>query len=281
MNIVGIGHVCIDKNIAEKARFVGAGGPGVFIHNVLTRLPGCTFSMCAPYGADFLQYQENFSLYPSKPLGLPTLVYENTVISGVRTQKCYHHETAIPVTLTGEMKNIIKNANVVCVAPLTPAYSPQYIREIKNSMNTTTPSVLLPQGYFRKFASDHVVLARDFIEAEDILPLFDVVIVSDEDYPHMERLAQKWAHEYGCLVVVTQAQHGATVFNGSRHTSVPTIPIPRNQIVSSIGAGDMFSAGFMYEYYTSRNAVASADYGNSIARQGLISLSSNLDLSKL
>lgn len=270
MRAIAIGHVCIDKNTSEQSNFVGAGGPGVFMNKVMSGLPGSSFAVCAPYGPDFLQYQGALSLFPSKPLEISTLVYENTVTHGIRTQKCYHHETAVPITLTGEMKNIIKIASVVCVAPLTPAYSPQYIRDVKKIMSTTSPMVLLPQGCFRQFDVDHTVVEREFIETESILPLVDVVIVSDEDHSDMNKHAQYWAKTYGCLVVMTQADRGATVFNGKNQTSVPTNPVPMNQIVSSIGAGDIFSAGFMYEFYSSHDAISAARYGNRLARQGLL-----------
>jgi hypothetical protein len=255
MQILIVGHVCIDRNVTEHATFV-----------------------VVPYGSDFIPYSKKLSLYPPYPLNISTMVYENTVHGATRIQKCFHYKEAVPVVIDDTMIRTIKQADIVCLAPLAPSYDTKYVRSLKAHMRPDAIFALLPQGYFREFSPDHTVGIRDFTEADGILPSVDIVIMSQQDHDDMHALAALWAEQYHCIAVVTQAECGATVYSGTSILQVPTSPVPLDRIVSSIGAGDIFSAAFLYRYKKSNDLRSSVGYANKIARQGLFATADTLKI---
>lgn len=269
MNILLVGHVCIDKNRTEHAAYTAAGSPAMFMSNIFGHLPGATATIMAPYGPDFLSYRGNAVLIPQSPTADVTMVYENIIRNGIRTQLCHHVDQAMPPRINTAMTQAVRSADSICVAPLAPNYSPVYLSELLTHKKIGAQVVLLPQGYFRSIGSDGAVTVREFAEAAEILPLVDVVIVSDQDHGDMWHLADTWVSTFGTTVVVTQAEHGATVMAPGIAASVPTDPVPPQDVASSVGAGDIFSAGFMYEFSSSRDPVKAARTGNRIARQCL------------
>lgn len=266
MNITVVGHVCIDRNSSESGTFLGAGSPAMFMHKIFSQLPDCILTIVGPYGDDFLPYKGSVSLYPKYPLAIQTLVYENTMNGAKRTQRCFHHAEALPVQITDD---ILSGADCICIAPLTSAYTANYIAELLSHKKMGASVFLLPQGYFRKFDTDGTVNVREFSEAQDILPLVDTVIVSDQDHADMHSIATSWASNYSCSVIVTMAEKGAIVYSGSHQTIIETTPVPQNEIISSIGAGDIFSAAVMYEFSKSRNISEAISFGHKIAGQCL------------
>jgi len=98
MKITILGHVCIDKNTSENSSYTAAGSPAMFMNKIFRQLPDNQLTIIAPYGADFLEYAENGKLYPEKPSGKNTLVYENITKGGARIQKAHHtKEKEIPL----------------------------------------------------------------------------------------------------------------------------------------------------------------------------------------
>src|SRR5438874_2601314 len=118
MNIVILGHVCIDKNTSENASYTAAGGPAMFMSKVFRELPDCRTTIIAPYGKDFLPFAKGINLYPSQPTVEHTLVYENITKDKKRVQKCYNYETALPAKLNNEFKSTLKQADILYIAPL-------------------------------------------------------------------------------------------------------------------------------------------------------------------
>jgi sugar/nucleoside kinase (ribokinase family) len=277
MNVEIVGHVCIDRNTTEHGFFTGAGSPAMFMEPMFRLLSG-RVTIVSSYGADFLPYRRGVSMYPPEPNIGETMVYENDTTGEKRTQKCFHYEEAQPVDLDLQLIEIIKGADVICFAPLAPNYSAAYIRKTLQYKKEGAKVVLLPQGYFRQFDEENNVYVREFEEAEDILPLMDVVIVSDQDHEGMAGIAAEWNRRFGCIVVMTEAEKGARVFDHGAQTEVPTVPVPVRDIVSSVGAGDRFSAGFSYSFSQAGDPLQAARIGNSLARQGLFCTPDNITI---
>lgn len=265
-----VGHVCIDTNQSEHAAYCARGSPAVFMEQTWKQLPNINVSIIAPYGADLLAFPRHLSLYPSNPLGIHTLVYENIVTEGVRTQKCLYVQESTPIPIDTHVISMITSADIVCLAPLTPYFPATYVSELKRHIKKNAIMALLPQGYFREITTDGTVHVREFEEAPEILPVMDIVIVSDQDHPDMLSLGTYWSDLYKSIVVVTQAERGATVIENGIPTSIPTEAVPLDSIISSVGAGDVFGAAFLYKYIISHNAVDSAKFGNFTARQHIL-----------
>lgn len=270
MNVVVLGNVCIDKNTVEKKQYESAGGPATFISLFFKQTKNNSFTTIASYGADFLPYKNGLNLYPKEPNVFKTLVYENVVKNGIRAQKCHFFKEGLPPKADNEMTNIIKKADVLFIAPLIPYFSSSYIKKAVSLVSKNCLKILLPQGYFRNFDNSNNVVFREFKEADELLSLFDFVILSSDDYPNIEKLALEWSKKFGTTFIITKAQKGAIIISKNTKIIVSTNPIPSKVIVDSIGAGDIFSASFGYYYFKSKNLIKSVSLANKSAGQKLV-----------
>ena len=114
------------------------------------------------------------------------------------------------------------------------------------------------------------MIFRKFEEADKILPLFDFVFLSSEDYPNIEMLSIEWNRQYGATFILTKAQEGADIINKQGVKTIPTNPIPAEKIINSIGAGDIFSAGFAYHYLKSKDVFGSVEFANKAAAEKML-----------
>lgn len=140
--------------------------------------------------------------------------------------------------------------------------------EVDPALMTCFPHSLIgltPQGWLRRWNDDHRVYARDWPEAEQYLPLADVVIVSEEDLldeamlPRYRQLAR--------LLIMTENARGCTVFVGD---AVRQIPAPQVTQVEPTGAGDIFAAAFLTRYAgNGRNPWQAAEFANLVAAQSV------------
>lgn len=274
MNIHILGHVCIDKNVSEHATYTGAGSPAVFMAHIYKKFPGISPHIIAPYGSNFLPYCKDLQIYPAQSIGGTTLLYENISHGNVRTQKAHHRESAKPLPFTEELNNTLSKANILFFAPLTPDYSVAYVKDVMQSLRKDTLKIFLPQGYYRSFDEEDRVIERDFIEAEELIPLFDFVIVSDEDHRDIIKSAMDWSRN--TQVIMTQGDKGAQYFSQSTSFTATVDPVNPKDIIDSVGSGDIFSASFGYKYYLTKDVKKSLEFANDIARQCLFSKADDL-----
>jgi sugar/nucleoside kinase (ribokinase family) len=269
MNITILGHVCIDQNVSEQASYTAAGGPAMFMQKILQQLPDNQVTIIAPYGTDFLPYAPTANLYPTQPTSDQTLTYENVSRAGVRVQKAYHRQAAQLLPIDPTIQALVAASDIIFIAPLLPNFSPDYLRQILSSAQPTALKILLPQGYYRNFDSEDRVMVRAFSEATPILPLINLVIVSDQDHPEMLALAKVWSDQFKILVVTTLGKAGAVAMRAGTATPLPTRIVPANEVVDSVGSGDIFSAGFGYRYRQTQDITEAGRFANELARQCL------------
>ena len=283
MNICIMGTVCIDKNVSENASYTTAGSPAMFMNKIFKQFGDCTVDIVASYGPDFLQYLEGIRIFPSKPNAKKTLVYENVSKAGFRTQKSYNRDCAFAVKLDNSIIDALRQADIVFFAPQQPIYTKEYIESIVANLKRDTLKVLLPQGFYRNFDSDNNVLVREFMEAKEILPLMDIVIVSEQDFPNMVDQAKNWSLSMSTIPVVTLGAKGAIAFKHGEEVLLPAIPVTENEIIDSVGSGDIFSASFAYRYIQTNDIKAAGRFANAVARQCLFYTAANIkiDLSKI
>lgn len=265
MNIVIVGHVCIDTNVSEHASYTSAGSPAMFMTKVFRQLPDTDVTIVSGYGADFLPYAKGITLYPTRPIAVQTLVYQNISLGKKRTQKAFHRNASGPVPLDGSLKKILKNADIVIFGPILPNFPVSYIQSVIDAANPEAITLLLPQGYFREFDVDDHVVFRKFAERGDLIKRVDFVAMSNEDYPDVEMISRRWARKSKGAIIITEGDKGAAIITQNGEQKIPTIPIPVDQIVDSIGSGDIFSAGFIYEYALSKDVKRSVVFANKLA----------------
>jgi len=279
MNITILGHICIDKNTSEHASYVSAGSPAMFMGKIFHQFPNTKTTIIAPYGNDFLPFQQTAKVIPEHPTSEKTLIYENISKNGLREQKAYHREYAEPIPLNEEIKNAVSTTDILFIAPLLPNFSALYLQSIFKETNPRAKKILLPQGYYRSFdANDHVT-KRVFKEAEVILPLIDIVILSEQDQINMRQEILSWTQKNQHLIaVMTLSEKGAVAFQGNIKIMLPVIPVPENDIVDSVGSGDIFSAGFAYRYQQTKNIEQAGSFANALARQSLFFTPNEIDI---
>jgi sugar/nucleoside kinase (ribokinase family) len=222
------------------------------------------------YGSDLLPYLPKIKLLPGKPNQANTLIYENDSSTGRRTQKCYNLDSAIPPEITPEIISALATADIVVVGTLLPNYPADYLRELLSYAKGGALKVLCPQGYFRRIDPEGHVEQRDFEEALDIVPMFDLIMYSEEDYPQAFELAKSWKQTMATEVIVTQSAQGATIIGKDKDIHVPTKPIAPEDIVDSVGCGDTFAAAVTYSYYDSRDLSVAILDGHQAAAKKLL-----------
>lgn len=145
---------------------------------------------------------------------------------------------------------------VVHLGPLTNEVDPAIMRQFTHSIIGLTP-----QGWLRRWTEDGRVYAREWPEAEQFLPLADVVIVSEEDWLNEEMLPRY--RQFSRLLIMTENVRGCTVFAGNE---VRQIPAPAVNQVEPTGAGDIFAAAFLTKYAgNGRNPWQAAEFANFVA----------------
>ena len=274
MNITVIGHVCIDNNISENTTYTSAGSPAMFMTKVYKNFPEVKINIIAPYGKDFLPYCKDINIYPKKPIGDWTLIYENKSKGNIRTQKALNRQSAKSIPIDKEFKTIIASSDVIFFAPITPDFSIDYVENFITLAKKDSVKILIPQGYYRNFDKDDNVIQRDFIEAEKLIPLFDFVIVSDQDHKDINNIAKSWAGKTN--VIITMGDKGAMHLYRSNSIFAPVDPVKPEDVVDSVGSGDIFSAAFGYKFFLTKNIKQSLEFANNIARQCLFYPANNL-----
>lgn len=186
-----------------------------------------------------------------------TSTFENIYRANGRTQMLY--TPAGPIQAQHLPTDWLDTA-VVQLAPVANEVDPALIHQFPNSVIGMTP-----QGWLRCWSADGRVTARDWPEAEQYLPLADVVILSEEDLLDEAMLPRY--RQAARLLILTENARGCTVFLGEE---VRQIPAPSVTLVEPTGAGDIFAAAFLTRYaQNGRNPWQAAEFANQIAAQSV------------
>lgn len=269
MNFVVLGNICIDKNNFEGKLYEKAGGSPVFISNFLKK-QGEKLTIISSYGPGFLQYKNGFNLYPSEPNITHTLVYENTVLDGKRTQRAKFFENYKTVEVDSNAAKVLKNADCLFFTPLLPSFEVNYLVKVIRNLNSNCLKILLPQGYFRDFDNEKNVIFREFKEADKVLPLFDFAVLSNEDYPNMEELSKLWSEKFGIKIIITKGELGACLVENGAVENFPTTLVKKESIKDTIGAGDTFAAAFGFELLKNKKLSGAINFANKAAKEKIL-----------
>ncbi len=256
MKILIIGDVCIDQNNIEGLEYESFGGPAIFMNLILSKFNKSEITITSNYGTDFIKFANGLNLLPKSPNVNKTLIYKNINKNGKRTQFALNRRTADFNIDIVKLKKVAENSDLIIFAPLLPSTSIYWLEILLKDSNAV--KICLPQGYFRNFDESNKVIFREFTEDKDLLRLFDYAILSDQDYPNIINLAEKWSKLLNLKVIITKEEKGATYFDNGKSVTVPTKPLKISEIKDSTGAGDVFSAVFAY-YITKEN-----DYKNAV-----------------
>lgn len=125
-----------------------------------------------------------------------------------------------------------------------------------------------PQGWMRQWDESGRVKPRAWIEAHEILPHVNALILSEEDLgTYTERLSSYIA--LAPLVALTRESDGVTIYRKrERPVDVPAFTI---NVVDPTGAGDSFAAGFLIRLYETNDVLQAARFANATAALAIAS----------
>jgi sugar/nucleoside kinase (ribokinase family) len=272
-SVVIVGSLVIDHNRVEKTAYVRWGSPAMFITHYLKAHHTFIPTVIASYGPNFLPYLDGIAIIPGQPNLETTVEFENIIIAGHRTQYCHFGQAPLP-PIESEAEAALSKADILVLAPLTPFYSAAFVEILMKSVPARCLKVLLPQGYLRAIGRNDLVEPREFVEVADILPYFDIVVLSDEDHPSAKEVVHDWKHlSRITAIVLTENAFGADIIGEHSVEHVPTIPVLPEEIVDSVGLGDVFSAALAYHFYRTSDLVAAVEAGHRAAREKLLASS--------
>jgi sugar/nucleoside kinase (ribokinase family) len=103
---------------------------------------------------------------------------------------------------------------------------------------------VLPQGWMRARGKGGVVIPQPWEDADDVLPMIQLLVLSEEDVPGSEETAVKWFQQVP-LGAITRARRGATLYvNGEPYH----VEADRANEIDPTGAGDVFATTLFIEY---------------------------------
>lgn len=271
--ILCVGHACIDHNISEHAHYEGWGSSVLYMSQHYKKQYGVQATAVTTYGPDLLPYVKGFNLFPKHPNARRTLIYENDSTGEHRVQHCHNLAEAVPPDMTEKLEKLIGQADIIIVSPLLPNYDASYVADLLTSTAKGCVKVLCPQGYFRSVDVSGLVSPMDFAEAEMIVPQFDLVIFSEEDHPRAMQVAQEWKRTApDTHIVVTEGPHGASIVTSDGSHNIPTTPIAPEDVVDSVGCGDIFAAAVALALYSTRDIESAIMEGHGAAGQKLLAV---------
>ena len=267
MNVVLVGDVCIDHNVSEHTSYSGWGSALMYMaHNFRDQL-AINPTLVASYCKDFVGYLADLTIIPAIPDRAKTLAIENISQAGHRHQRYQNADGEID-EISPAARNAVGQADIVIVAPLLPNWPASYVCELLSHRQADSLAMLLPQGYFRSASQDGDIHPRQFAEAADIVPLFDLVIFSEEDCPDPESEGRLLSR-YGATIIITQGSKGASQVTEGGLLRVPTEAVAEEDIIDSVGCGDIFGAALAHDYFLHRSVTAAIKAGNTAARARL------------
>lgn len=263
MKITILGDVCIDHNRVENAEYFSFGGPAMYMQMIYRTIPNAEVKIITNHSKKFIEYKNNAPLLPSKTNIEDMLEYENIVVDGERTQYAHNaHYGKINIE-DNEIQKVLESTDLFIFANLIPNYKKEYIQRLLKFLPEKTLKVILPQGYFRNIQEDGLVKFREFHEL-DLFKDFDLVVLSDDDYPNILQLADGWSDDFDIDIVITKNYDGADHFKpGNETTHVPTEGI--DDIKDSTGSGDTFTASVSYMYAKTKNMQKSLEFAHKVA----------------
>jgi sugar/nucleoside kinase (ribokinase family) len=150
-----------------------------------------------------------------------------------------------------------RGAAIVHLGPLDDEVDPALARAFPNALVAAGP-----QGWMRTWDAEGTVFPKPWAYADDLLPVLDVTVFSEEDI-HRDATLEAHYASLARLLVVTRAANGCTVYQrGQEPFNVPAPSVP---VVDATGAGDIFTGVFLVVYRHTRDVRRAAKAATHLA----------------
>ncbi len=193
-----------------------------------------------------------------------TTTFANHYTDGFRIQYLYARSASIQVE---DLPPLWQDAPIVLFGPLVQEIGPEIIALFPRRPGRIIAAT--PQGWLRRWDADGRVWPTPWQDAERVLPLLDVLILSHDDLlpfadgnrTEADAMLTRWSMSVP-LLVATDGRHGATLFRQGAIRRFPSYPINE---VDPTGAGDVFAAAFLIHLYNSGDPELAVDFANCVA----------------
>lgn len=193
-----------------------------------------------------------------------TTTFVNRYHEGFRTQ---HLRTRADTLRAEDIPTSWLDAPIVLLGPLAQELPSELVHLFPRRQGAIIAAT--PQGWLRHWDNDGRVWPTPWSEAEAILPMLDVLILSHDDLlpfadgnrADADAMLMRWSAHVP-LLVATDGRHGATLFQKGRTEHLPAYPTLE---VDPTGAGDVFAAAFLTHLYRNGDPRAAVDFANCAA----------------
>ena len=193
-----------------------------------------------------------------------TTTFENSYHEGFRVQ---YLRASAPSLELADIPVSWLAAPIILLGPLAQELSPTFVRDLPRQSGSILAAT--PQGWLRRWDADGRVWPTPWEQAEEVLPLLDVLILSHDDLlpfaagkrDAADALLLEWSLRVP-LLVATDGRAGATLFQRGVPTRFPAYPAHE---VDPTGAGDVFAAAFLIHFSQHNNPPAATNFANCVA----------------
>ena len=231
MDLVAIGHVTFD----ETPSGVRPGGSAYYVALAARRL-GLEVGLLTSVAPDFSSHVI--------PAGITVATVSSPRMTRYRVGEAGGSRT---LTLLSRAEDIEiqhlpegwKSASLAVLCPVVGEVDPALVSAFDDAS-----LAVLPQGWMRTRGKGGVMGPQPWEDADDVLPLTQLLVLSEEDVPGSEETAVKWFDQVP-LGAITRARRGATLYvNGEPYHVAPD----RAAETDPTGAGDVFATTLLIEY---------------------------------
>ena len=231
MDLVAIGHVTFD----ETPSGVRPGGSAYYVALAARRL-GLEVGLLTSVAPDFPSDVIPAGITVATVSSPRTTRYRVGEAGGSRTLTLLSRAEDIEIQ---HLPEGWKSAPLAVLCPVVGEVDPALVSAFDDAS-----LAVLPQGWMRTRGKDGVMGPQPWEDADDVLPLTQLLVLSEEDVPGSEETAVKWFDQVP-LGAITRARRGATLYvNGEPYQVAPD----RAAETDPTGAGDVFATTLLIEY---------------------------------
>ena len=179
--------------------------------------------------------------------------FTHEFVNGVREQ--YITDIAAPLRSTNVPPEW-KDMPLVHFGPLAQEIDHDLIASFEGSLRGASV-----QGWLREWGPDGHVHPLSGNKMLAWAPPVEVSFLSEEDIGEHRSVIDFYRAQHR-IVILTDGNHDATVFEGERATKIPAFPVHE---VDANGAGDVFSAAFLVRYFQTKDAIGAARFAAVVA----------------
>jgi len=147
---------------------------------------------------------------------------------------------------------------------------------VESGINDKSNSSGLPRGFAaRNDGQKRPIMAVDFNdfelkpEYEKYFPYIDLFFVSakSQNSAQVRKTLKEWSEKYNTVFTVTLAEHGSVAYKKGKEFVCQAEKV--KEVVDTTGCGDSYQAGFIMEYFKSKDIEKSMQNGSKFAAKTL------------